>query len=95
MAFVRGIHRGPVISPYKGTVTRKMFPFDDVIMGTISEASITIKQTIPYENENAVCKISAISPQEFADNRSTKAQGNGIEIKFFCRRKYTAFNVQM
>ena len=27
-----GIHRGPVISPHKGSVTRKMFPFDDVIM---------------------------------------------------------------
>ena len=32
LAFVRGIHRPPVNSPYKGPVTRKMFPFDDVIM---------------------------------------------------------------
>ena len=32
LAFVRGIHRGPVNSPYKGPVTRKMFPFADVIM---------------------------------------------------------------
>ena len=32
MAFVRGIHRGPVNSPHKWPVTRKMFPFDDVIM---------------------------------------------------------------
>ena len=31
-AFVRGIHRGPVNSPHKWPVTRKMFPFDDVIM---------------------------------------------------------------
>ena len=31
-AFVRGIHRGPVNSPYKWPVTRKMFPFDDGIM---------------------------------------------------------------
>ena len=30
--FVRGIHRWPVNSPHKGPVTRKMFPFDDVIM---------------------------------------------------------------
>ena len=29
---MRGIHRGPVISPHKWPVTRKMFPFDDVIM---------------------------------------------------------------
>ena len=32
LAFVRGIHRCPVNSPHKGPVTRKMFPFDDVIM---------------------------------------------------------------
>ena len=32
LAFVRGIHRWPVNSPRKRPVTRKMFPFDDVIM---------------------------------------------------------------
>ena len=32
LAFVRGIHRGPVNSPHKWPVARKMFPFDDVIM---------------------------------------------------------------
>ena len=32
LAFVRGIHRGPVNSPHKWPVTRKMFPFGDVIM---------------------------------------------------------------
>ena len=32
LAFVRGIHRWPVNSPHKVPVTRKMFPFDDVIM---------------------------------------------------------------
>ena len=32
LAFVRGIHRGPVNSPHKWPVTRKMFPFDDIIM---------------------------------------------------------------
>ena len=32
LAFVRGIHRGPVNSPHKWPVTRKMFAFDDVIM---------------------------------------------------------------
>ena len=33
LAFVRGIQRWPVNSPHKGPVTRKMLPFDDVIMG--------------------------------------------------------------
>ena len=32
LAFVRGIHRWPVNSSHKGPVTRKLFPFDDVIM---------------------------------------------------------------
>ena len=32
LAFVRGIHRRPVNSPHKWPLTRKMFPFDDVIM---------------------------------------------------------------
>ena len=33
---VRGIHQGPVNSPQKWSVARKMFPFDDVIMVTKS-----------------------------------------------------------
>ena len=44
LAFVRGNHRGPVNSPHKWPVTRKMFPFDDVIMPEIKhmdyEASV-------------------------------------------------------
>ena len=32
LGFVRGIHRWLVNSPHKWPVTRKMFPFDDVIM---------------------------------------------------------------
>ena len=36
LAFVQGIHRWPVNSPHKGPVTRKMFPFDDVIMEIVT-----------------------------------------------------------
>ena len=32
LAFVRGSHRWSVNSPHKGLVTRKMLPFDDVIL---------------------------------------------------------------
>ena len=39
LAFVRGIHRWPVNSPHKWPVTRKMFPFDDVIMPRPSVAN--------------------------------------------------------
>ena len=41
LAFVRGIHRWPVDSLHKGPVTRKMFPFDDVIMNTHSQLGST------------------------------------------------------
>ena len=40
LAFVRGIRRGPVNSPHKRPVTRKMFPFDDVIMRTAAMPSV-------------------------------------------------------
>ena len=36
LAFVMGIHRWPINSPYKWPVTRKMFPFDDIIMMSLS-----------------------------------------------------------
>ena len=58
LAFVRGIHRGPVNSLHKWPVTRKMFPFDDVIMriyplmllrcywGNHTMGPVRVKQTI-------------------------------------------------
>ena len=35
LAFVWGIHRWPVNSPYKGPVTLEIFPFDDVVITVI------------------------------------------------------------
>ena len=43
LAFVWGIHREPVNSPHKWSVTRKMFPFDDVIMIKIHAQSSVFK----------------------------------------------------
>ena len=40
LAFLRGIHWWPVNSPCKGPVTRKMFPFDDVIMSHFADTII-------------------------------------------------------
>ena len=40
LAFVWEIHRSPVNSPHKWPVTRKMFPFDDVIMDSIGSGLI-------------------------------------------------------
>ena len=41
LAFVRGIRRWPVNSTHKGPVTRKMFPFDDVIMRLANKTATT------------------------------------------------------
>ena len=42
LAFGRGINRWPVNSPRKGLVTRKMFPFHDVIMAINRYISIVL-----------------------------------------------------
>ena len=47
LAVVRGIHRWPVNSPYKGPVTRKMLPFDDVIMVCHACNRLSMKQCWP------------------------------------------------
>ena len=44
LAFVWEIHRWPVNFPHKWPVTRKMFPFDDVIMFT----TITVDDTLGF-----------------------------------------------
>ena len=48
-----GIHRWPVNSPHKGPVTRKMFPFDDVIMIT----------TAPLISRNIIFKLWQLPKQ--------------------------------
>ena len=45
LAFVWEIHRGPVNFPHKWPVTRKMFPFDDVIMITLKRNIDTMTKT--------------------------------------------------
>ena len=53
LTFVRGIHRGPVNSPHKWPVMRKMFPFDDVIMWLLSV------EYHPIEENNKYCFLKA------------------------------------
>ena len=55
LAFVRGFHRWPVNSPHKGPVTRKMFPFDDVIM-------IWWRHHVKFENHRIIFIIIATHP---------------------------------
>ena len=58
LAFVQGIHRGPVNSQHKVPVTRKMFPFDDVIMQSDSYTGTSglgwVKNAHELENSRAL-----------------------------------------
>ena len=57
LAFVRGIHRGPVNSPHKWPVTRKMFSFDDVIMFLYE---YTWSQRVMYTGTRSAPNVSMI-----------------------------------
>ena len=50
LAFVREIHRGPVNFPHKWPVTRKMLPFDDVIMSILAiSRDISLRRSNNYK----------------------------------------------
>ena len=53
LAFVRGIHRRPVNSPHKWPVTRKMFPFDDIMktLNSTSDGLLPVTHPEWYFNE--------------------------------------------
>ena len=52
LAFVQGIHWGPVNSPHKWPVTQNMFPFDDVIMYSIDETSLMLLNSLKASDAN-------------------------------------------
>ena len=54
LTFVRGIHRGPVNSPYKWPVTRKMFPLDDVLMRFCHSGWVTHWSLTPMDRLHAI-----------------------------------------
>ena len=61
LSFVQGIHRWPVNSPYKGPVTRKMFPFDDVIMYCSTEV-VRISDLSPMTLSLCMCQLPLMKP---------------------------------
>ena len=68
LAFVRGIHRWTVNSPHKGPITRKMFPFDDVIMiphNLIYEGGRTTHPRNPIYQSAYPDKLNISSPEVF------------------------------
>ena len=61
LAFVQGIHRGPVNSPHKGPVTRNMFPFDDVIMDMVAKYHLTDNYGtwLSIHDTNRICYLKS------------------------------------
>ena len=57
LIFVRGNHRLPVDSHHKGPVTRRMFPFDDVIMSTGITAVSNVKPRQPQQWDASTRRI--------------------------------------
>ena len=57
LAFVRGIYRWPVNSPHKGPVTRKMFPFDDVIMAQFVHKTMSGIRNHLFEEIYNTCNL--------------------------------------
>ena len=71
-----GIHRGLVNSPHKGPVTRKMFPFDDVIMW---------EHFYWQWNECIIkCRFVRADPKKFSFNKHSQ-----ITLKLWATSKYT------
>ena len=68
LAFVRGLHRWSANSPHKGPVTRKMFPFDDIIM---NDDIKTVKPQIS-------ARLMATAPQPLCVN----GNGNIVVIQW-------------
>ena len=63
LAFVRGIHRCPVNSLHKGPVTRKMFPFDDVIMFAVKSKCSKLSHALL----RPITTVPTSSPASIAD----------------------------
>ena len=65
LPFVRGIHWWPVNSPHKRPVTRKRFPFDDVIMSTsilpLSPLNILSPLSISTPSKRSLSSLYSIS----------------------------------
>ena len=103
LAFVRGIHRWPINFLHKRPVTRKMFPFDDIIMCTRCETchcemdsfSVFGLMRVILRHENAFVflpskyfLISESSNQGF-DYYVTEAcyESSGFIIKYWLRSR--------
>ena len=109
LAFVRGIHRGPVNSPHRWPVTRKMFPFDGVMSWYFNTVIISpaacltppsqwLKPMIQYIqsiNETFIFRIPYVFSSEiWYIVRRVLNPGNSIFLNFnFLRKTIRLFDM--
>ena len=62
---VRGIHRSPVNTPHKWSVTRKMFPYDDVIMRGVNPSVDNANQGFSSVTKGYSVRVKPIKPGVF------------------------------
>ena len=72
LAFVRGIHRRPVNTPHKRPVTRKMFPFDDVIMMIPHDNMLHAPRVTPFCHFVLAAKLLSADWSQILRNDSYK-----------------------
>ena len=86
LAFVWGIHRWPVNSPHKWPITRKMFPFNDVIMSQYGQCCLNpLASTQCYEEPSfcsGTCRISSFT---------IKSRSVVFNHKYWLLGKYMSF----
>ena len=98
LAFVRGIHGWQVNSPHKWPVTRKMFPFDDIIMLMLSSIQTHCLLNWFYCNQTGyhfgyfeITHFSIIcgySPFESDPNPYPRKSDSAVIICLFCIHDY-------
>ena len=88
LAIVRGIHRWPVNSPHKGPVTRKMFPFDDVIMIDVNLHGLFVIFFIYSPVPTASDQCYEVQYRTFASLSATESTPS-----VYCWRSLTLINV--
>ena len=82
LAFVWGIHRGPVNSPHKRPVTRKMSPFDDVIMFWFYWYATTTGMIMLCKS-CSICSIPLVFGHCSFVNKEWQTDYPGIRVKCF------------
>ena len=87
LAFVRGIHQGPVNSPHKWPVTQKMFPFDDAIMPHYKNNMVSQWSYLFNKNSSTWKKASLRSKSTPDEKRYQFQHFASMEWNKVCRNK--------